>query len=74
MVDGKAADPATTLKIVEARLPGIASAARRELRKEFGRVVFLHPSVAFAGPNGMASLAGGRLGEPTTDVDMGGGA
>jgi GTP-binding protein Era len=60
----------STLKIVEARLPGIATAARRELRKEFGRVVFLHLSVAFAGPNEMATLAVEREGDPTSDLEI----
>ena len=41
----------STLKVVEARLPGIATAARNAMRKEFGRVVFLHLSVASVGPN-----------------------
>jgi len=35
-------------KIVERRLPGIASAARTRLREEFERPVFLHLSVGIA--------------------------
>ena len=63
----------STTKIVEARLPGIASAARNELRREFDRIVFLHLSVASAGPNEMemASLAvtsGGA--DPTSAVEI----
>ena len=42
---------ASTRKIVEKRLPGLASAARREMRREFGRTVFLHLSVGYFGPN-----------------------
>ncbi|KOO53577.1 pentatricopeptide repeat-containing [Chrysochromulina tobinii] len=35
-------------KILEARLPGIATSARRQLRAEFGRPVFLHLSIGVA--------------------------
>ena len=35
-------------KIIERRLPGIASAARTRLREEFGCIVFLKLSVGIA--------------------------
>lgn len=39
----------STRKIVEKRLPGLASAARQELRREFGCIVFLQLQVGYYG-------------------------
>ena len=56
----------SALRIVQGRLPGIAEKARAELRKEFGRVVFLHLQVATVADEGaeasMEDLSSTELG------------
>ena len=49
---------ASVVRILHSRLPGVADAARKMLRDEFGRVVFLHLSLGWAGPNETANALG----------------
>lgn len=58
----------SALRIVERRLPGIATAARARLRVEFGRPVHLHLSVASANERDLERYThGGAL--PSFDAD-----
>ena len=58
----------STIKLVNGRLPGIADAARKRLREEFGRTVFLQLSVATVSDTSR-EIAFGELAE---DGDIGG--